>query len=209
MRESQGGGIEPADWLAVDVRSGPGRSLKAPLFAALGIKRGQRPRVLDGTAGYGLDTWLIAAAGCQVTAVERSPVVFAALLASWSRARAAEPDIADRIELVEGETAAVLAGRTDIEAVYLDPMFAAERKAAQKKAMKLLREVVGDDADADELFEPAMRAATRRVVVKRARRAPVLGGRAPDLTFEGKGLRFDVYLKKGSGVSGQASEAAP
>ena len=110
------------------------------------------------------------------------------------RAAVDQPDAASRIQLVTYDARQLLAQaieRPDV--VYLDPMYPLGRKTAERKAMKVLRRVVGDDEDAGELFDAAMGAATRRVVVKRPARAAPLGDK-PVHSHEGKGVRYDVYV---------------
>lgn len=190
-----------ADLTQLDTTSPAGRSLKTPVLKAVGInkRRGpDRPSVLDATAGLGEDAWLLAAAGCRVTAVERHPVVHALLTDALDRARAVAPDVAGRITLLPcAQAAAVLrehAGSDRFEAVLIDPMFPAapRRKTTERKPMRVLRWLVGDDGDADDLLGLAMNVATRRVVVKRPKHAPHLAGVEPVAVHTGKGLRFEV-----------------
>ena len=68
-----------------------------------------------------------------------------------------------------------------------------KQKAAVKKDMQAFRGVVGQDTDSDDLLGPALSAARCRVVVKRARKARPLAGRAPSYSITGKSNRFDVY----------------
>jgi 16S rRNA (guanine1516-N2)-methyltransferase len=155
--------------------------------------------VADATAGLLGDAWLLALAGFRVTAFERSPLV--ARLARDGLARAARDPRVDaaalaRLTFVEGDSAAVL-GEQSFDAVLVDPMFPPKRKssALARKDVRLLRAAVGDDPDADRLFAAARRAARIRVAVKRADDSPdIAGASAPDLRFEGRTARFDVYL---------------
>lgn len=186
---------------AIDTTSGPGRSLGQPLLKAVGIKRRNpyRPRVLDATAGLGEDAWVLASVGCVVQAVERNPVIYALLADGLRRTAAIAPDTAGRISLrqTDGVTALqhIASGshedRPDV--VYLDPMFPLGRKTAERKAMRVLRLISGDDTDAGELLAAALTAAARRVVVKRPLRGNPLPGPAPAVSHKGKSLRFDVY----------------
>ncbi|MEX0655392.1 MAG: class I SAM-dependent methyltransferase [Phycisphaeraceae bacterium] len=186
----------------LDTRTGPGRSLKQPLLKAAGLRKGEpRPSVLDATAGLGEDAWLLASAGCTVMAVERSAVVAALLRDAIVRAAAREPEAAGRLRVVHGESAAVLremaAGdRPDV--VYVDPMFPIGRKAAERKPMRIVRWLVGDDADAAALLAAALATAKRRVVVKRPSKAAMLGGREPTHSHHGKSVRYDVYAIGGA-----------
>jgi 16S rRNA (guanine1516-N2)-methyltransferase len=81
------------------------------------------------------------------------------------------------------------------DCIYLDPMFPQKRKqsAATRKSMAILRDILGDDLDRQALFDAAMQAARRRVVVKSPEYAEPLGGK-PHESYQGKLLRYDVYL---------------
>lgn len=194
---AKGRGVR-ADLVSLDISSAAGRSLQTPLLRSVGIRKGDanRPWVLDATAGLGEDTWLLAAAGCRVTAVERHPTIHALLADALRLAGQANPEVADRIELLPSRPSVeVLSGwqgdRPDV--VLLDPMFPGTRKTMERKPMRVLRWLVGDDEDADALIEPSLALARRRVVVKRPRKAPFLANRAPVSQRQGKGFRFDVY----------------
>lgn len=170
---------------------GRGRQL---LARALG--RGGR-RVIDATAGLGADTILLAAYGCQVTAIERQPVVVALLRDGIERAIAAKLLPPEAITVVcddARERLKELAPAHD--AIFLDPMFPPKRKksAAVRKEMRILRALVGDDADATALVAAA-RAASPRVIVKRPVHAPPLAA-GPSASYAGKLVRYDVYTKR-------------
>lgn len=171
---------------------------------AVGLKPGVRPRVADVTAGLGRDAFVLATLGCDVTLVERSPVI-AMLLASGLAEAAKDPElkpIVERMHLVHGDGRQWLLaqqGREDApQVVYLDPMFPHSRKSAEvKKEMRLFRQLIGEDADQGELLKAALATAQNRVVVKRPRKAPAIEGPAPGLELTGKSGRFDIYpLKK-------------
>lgn len=196
------------DLTGIDTTSGPGRSLKNPLLRAAGVRKGQthRPTVFDATAGFGEDTWLLAAAGCEVIACERHPVLFALLRDALGRAAAQCPDIVKRITPVHADSLTRLAGgwpEGPPQVVCLDPMFPAARKAAQGKAMRLARLLTRDDAagdatEADEdaaLLDAALRSGAKRIVVKRPAKAPPIAADAvkPVAAHTGRGVRFDVY----------------
>jgi len=205
--------------IRVDFAAGPlarrrltGVSRKQPIARAIGIRAGHT-NVLDATAGWGRDTFLLACLGCTVVAIERSAVLAALLADALDRARGAGDarltDILDRITLVQadardvlagwvsnrdGERSAILSMRPDV--IYLDPMYAHERKSALSKVeIRVCRMLVGDDPDANELFVLARRCAPSRVVVKRHRHAPPLAP-DPDMSFEGTNTRYDVYLTR-------------
>lgn len=187
------------DLTTIDTTSGPGRSLQNPLFKAIGIRKGdaQRPAVFDGTAGFGEDAWLLAAAGCEVTACERNPVLFALLRDALQRAAVTQPDMTRRITLHRADAKAWLEKpgiRDPKSVIYLDPMFRVTRKTAPRKPMRLAEWLLADTPnDAGALLAAALRTSARRVVVKRPRKAPPLTGADPITGHLGKALRFDVY----------------
>ena len=168
---------------------------------AVGLKSGLTPSVLDGTAGLGRDAFVLASLGCKVTMLERSPVV-AALLEDGLKRAALDTDIGDwittRLSLVFASSIADLEQlNISPEVVYLDPMYPHKKKSALvKKEMRVFQSLVGADLDADSLFEPAMRVATKRVVVKRPDYADYIANTEPSMAIETKNNRFDVYVKK-------------
>ncbi len=169
----------------------PNLSRRQPLARAIG-RRAQT--VIDATAGFGRDAFLLAHMNYVVIAIERSAVVYALLRDALRRA----PDVdrvTGRFTLVLGDARVVLPAlsvRPDV--IYLDPMFPPKRKpsAAARKEVRLLRALAGDDRDAGELFTVARRLARQRVVVKRPDHAPPLFPN-PTASFAGKLVRYDMY----------------
>ncbi|WP_018691540.1 class I SAM-dependent methyltransferase [Algicola sagamiensis] len=169
---------------------------------AIGLNKGVTPSVLDGTAGLGRDAFVLAALGCQVTLVERHPVVTALLEDGLKRAYA-DPEIGpwmqERMILQHWNSLDILQGQiSPPDVVYLDPMYPEKKKSALvKKEMRLFHELVGSDSDADGLLMIAKTLATKRIVVKRPSYAEPLDGQDPTLTFPMKKNRFDVYVLAG------------
>ncbi|MFA9479195.1 class I SAM-dependent methyltransferase [Phycisphaerales bacterium AB-hyl4] len=187
------------DLTQLDTRSGPGRALRQPLLKAVGLRKGEpRPTVFDATAGFGEDAWLLASMGCHVTAAERSPVVAALLRDALRRAAEREPTTASLLRVIVGDSITLLrdwpSETPRPSTVYLDPMFPTGRKTAERKPMRVLRQLIGDDVDSAALLTAAIETADRRVVVKRPSRAPTVAGREPTHVQRGKSVRYDVYI---------------
>lgn len=168
-------------------------SKKQPLGRAIG----RRTRtVVDATAGWGEDARRLCAMGYDVTVVERSPVM-AALLRNAADRAPRSPRAGFPLEVVERDAIDYLAENPEAwDCVYLDPMFPPKRRASTlpRRPLRLLRELVGDDPDTERLYDSAMRAAVKRVVVKRPDHgAPTFG--PPSETVKGKLVCYDVYLK--------------
>lgn len=166
---------------------------------AVGLKAGANPLVVDATAGLGRDAFVLASLGCQVTMLERHPVV-AALLADGLQRAQQDAEIGewmrDRMLLRAGSALKNLQqlGFTP-DVVYLDPMFPHRQKSALvKKEMRVFQSLVGPDLDADALLPAALAVAGKRVVVKRPDYAGYLNDKTPSMSIETKSNRFDVYV---------------
>lgn len=175
-------------------RQAPGKEL---LVKAVGGTGAAGQSVLDATAGLGRDAILLATAGFMVTLVERSVVVASLLRDALSRAACSDDwslrKAASRMDFHEGDAIEWMRNH-QVDVVYLDPMFPPRRKSARvRKEMHLLGKLLADDGTGDGLLEPALEAATRRVVVKRPRLAPCLADCEPDWQITGRSGRFDVY----------------
>lgn len=185
------------DLTTLDLRIGSGGlSRRQPIAKAFGTNV---RTIVDATAGTGQDAVLLAALGYHVLAIERSVVLHAMLEDALSRALGDETFSAAvdrRLAIRFGDARTVLPTiDPPPDAVYIDPMFPPKRRASAlpRKEIQLLRKLVGDDHDADELFAAAMDVSRQRVVVKRPHHAPPLGNRPP-LHFAGKLVRYDVHF---------------
>ncbi len=178
------------------MRSGAHASSRQPLVRAFGK---DVETIIDATAGWGRDAFMLASFGFRVTAIERSPIVAALLEDGIARARR-DPAISrlidDRLTITAGNSIELLQQQpAPPDAVYLDPMYPPKKKqsARSRKSIELLRMLVGNDDDAAELFEAAMRSSHQRVIVKRADDAPQLAPH-PAGVHAGNTVRYDVYV---------------
>ncbi len=178
-------------------RRGGGR--KQTLARAAGLRQGHTPHVIDATGGLGRDAFVLASLGCEVTLLERQPVIAALLEDGLKRARAADGragEAARRITLIHADAIIWLASRSApvAEVIYLDPMYPPRSKSALPgREMRVLHLLAGADEDIPALLEAALAAAGRRVVLKRPRLAPQAVGPAPETSLTGKSTRFDLY----------------
>jgi len=193
-RHHPGYGPVFVDWLAAAVARRIAAGRRQLLARAAGLHQRSGLRILDATAGMGRDGFTLAALGAHVTLAERNPTV-AALLADGRRRALADPAAAaaaQRLEIVAGDARDLV--EADWDAILLDPMYPAQGKAAlSKKELQVLRELAGDDADAADVLEAALRSRAARVAVKRPLQAPLLGGRVPAFQLKGTQARFDIY----------------
>jgi 16S rRNA (guanine1516-N2)-methyltransferase len=178
------------------LRFGGGRGQALP--KAAGFTGGNTPSVVDATAGLGRDAFLLASLGARVTLLERSPEVHALLRNGLARARAAGPRVSAivaRMTLLHGDAKDLLHG-LQADVVIVDPMHPLRKKTALvKKEMRLLRQLVGSDADALELMQAALASARKRVVLKWPLHASDLAGLSkPSHQIIGRTVRYDVFM---------------
>ncbi len=189
--------------LTVEIEHRPGEqhSWPMPKKGAFAQALGRRTQtIVDATAGWGQDALAMFRMGYEVSCIERSPVVAALLQDGLDRLA--------RLDWVQRLGLSVPTLQTDNainmlqslaftpDCIYLDPIFPPKRKqsALTKKPLRILRELVGDDDDKEQLFAAALQYCGKRVVVKSPDYAEPLGGK-PSASFQSKLIRYDVYLK--------------
>lgn len=187
-------------FVEIDPRPGEQRSYPAPKQGALAQALGKTKTIVDATTGWGQDSLFMFRMGYQLQCIERSPVM--AVLLQDAFCRLAQIDWVQALnlpvpQLLQGNAIELLAHlKVQPDCIYLDPMFPPKRKksALAKKSIQILQALVGHDDDKESLFASAMQAAEKRVVVKSPDYAEPLGGK-PQQSFQGKLVRYDVYLK--------------
>jgi 16S rRNA (guanine1516-N2)-methyltransferase len=170
------------------------------LAKAIGLGTLKSPRVLDLTAGLGQDAFVMACLGCDVQMIERSPIIGALVEDALARAEVDTSFATLKLKLRVADSheyLQMLTADNYPDVIYLDPMFPTRTKSALvKKEMRVLRVVVGEDVDSENLLTLSRKIAKKRVVVKRPRLAPHLNNQTPDVIYRGESSRFDVYLHK-------------
>jgi 16S rRNA (guanine1516-N2)-methyltransferase len=166
---------------------------------AVGIKKGHRPNIVDATAGWARDAFVLATLGCRVHMIERSEIIAKLLKDCLRRAEQDEKIgtlVKDNLSLTCGDSRhELLHTPFEPDVIYLDPMFPHKEKSALvKKDMRILQAVVGQDTDADTLLKISIAIAKKRVVVKRPAYAGFLADIKPHTSIQTKKHRFDIYL---------------
>jgi 16S rRNA (guanine1516-N2)-methyltransferase len=171
------------------------------LAKAIGLKKGATPTVIDATAGYGRDAYVLSTLGCQVTLIERNPILAILLEDAIDRAQgdSETEDIANRMQLVHHSSInyfAQLSSDHYPDVIYIDPMYPSRQKTALvKKEMQLLHQLIGPDTDSSELLVTARAIAQKRVVIKRPTSAAPIDQQKPNAAIESKSTRYDIYIK--------------
>lgn len=153
---------------------------------------------VDGTAGLGEDSLLLAAAGFHVTMFEKNPVIFQLLADALERA-VSVPELTEavgRMKLVHGDSVEGMKGLdTPPDVILLDPMFPARQKnALVKKKLQIIQKLEQPCFNEVELMRAAVEAGPKKLIVKRPPKGPYLAGIRPDFSMEGKAVRFDCIV---------------
>jgi len=169
---------------------------KELLARAIGFHPRENPNIIDATAGLGLDSFILASLGFEITLLERSPIMHALLSDALYRAKTCiqVAPIIKRMHLINADAREWLQNKS-CDIILLDPMFPERKKSSLvKKEMVIMQDLLGKDEDSNSLFQLALTCATHRVVVKRPRLAANIADFAPNFSHIGKSNRFDVYL---------------
>jgi len=187
-------------------------SLKSEMIARA-CQLGEKPTLIDATAGLGHDSLLMAHLGANVRLIERHPILF--VLLEYAKVQAERDPFLQatmqRIQLIHADSNCYLSELAQkgeyLDVVYLDPMFpqrdqnqqAIKKQAQVKKQMQLLHMLLPEDGEmdlGDQLLDLAKKIA-KRVIVKRPRHAVYLAEQHPDHQWLGDACRFDAYFPKG------------
>jgi 16S rRNA (guanine1516-N2)-methyltransferase len=174
-------------------------TIKQPLAKAAGIRSGERPSILDATAGLGSDSFVLACLGSTVHMIERSPVLHALLADGMERAAQhpkTKPIMEKHMKLFMDDSVSYLQSTlVNYDTIYLDPMYPHRTKSAlNNQSMRIIRGLVGDDMDSSTLLKIARKNAGKRVAVKRPKGAPHLTTTPPSFVIKTKNSRYDIYL---------------
>lgn len=163
-----------------------------PLAKALGA--GDKGlKVLDLSAGLGVDAIFLNQMGFQVTALERNPIVFMALKIASDFYNI---ETQNKIEFIHADALSFTKtlGQSQVfDLGYFDPMFPEKKKSAlPKQEMVLFKNLVGQDLDAEALVQfVCENHFFKRFVVKRPLAAASFG--RPQGSIKGKIIRYDIY----------------
>ena len=171
------------------------------LIKACSNKQRSIKKVLDLTAGWGIDSFTLAWHGRQVTLLEQNELLHA--IVSYSLARLAADSqgaaVAARIsiELTNANSyLQSLSTNHEYDCIYLDPMFPRHKSGAKPAKEMQILQALTTNVEIELCFELALQTARRRVVVKRPLKATRLSSLKPDLVYREKTIRFDVYLTR-------------
>ncbi|MBC6415982.1 MAG: class I SAM-dependent methyltransferase [Bdellovibrionales bacterium] len=166
---------------------------KQALVKAIGFKN-QSLSVLDITAGWAKDSFLISQLGCKVRAIESHPFVFHFVKSQLElEFKGSFP-----FELILGDSLNYLKSLKEDsypDVIFIDPMFQGRKKSLSQKSLRILKEFVGETQNKQTLFNHALLKAQKRVVVKRHKLDKPLSQNFIS-SFKGHSICYDVFQAK-------------
>ncbi len=183
-------------------------SKNQPLAKAVGVKSGKRLRVLDVTAGWGKDAFLLASLSCDVIAIESHPLVFIFLKAALSKRDLKTPKSLQFILDNSLNYLKNMKSEEKPEVIYMDPMFASDKKSLSHKPLRVLKTLVGESNQSETfqsetfqsetfqsetLFKQALGKSLNRIVVKRHKHQKSMPFAPLMCTFSGRSVCYDVF----------------
>lgn len=160
-------------------------------------------KIIDATAGWGKDAWLLAYRGYHVVMIEQSPYLYILLDQAIKNAQN-HPQIgkiANNLAVYFGDSYQFLKNtELDYSAIYLDPMYPVRKKSAKvKMAMQILPKIINQtnpkilNSDAGEILLGDVLQLGKKIIVKRPKTADFLV-KKPDYFISSSNTRYDVYL---------------
>lgn len=145
--------------------------------------------ILDLTAGFGGDGFILSQHGFAVTLLERNPIIYTLLADGLTRARSLGISVP---ELIYADAMTYLNEQAAYDVLYLDPMRSPGKQAASKKGIAVIQSLVNDN-NTNMLLAKALQAKPRKVVLKLASKheGQVI---APNYQLSGKNTTFNIYL---------------
>ena len=171
------------------------RGFQELIAKSLGLSS-KKNRILDLSAGLGIDSVFLSQLGAKVTAIERHPAIH--FLLYQAKELSKRMDLAE-LQFICADSKQFLLSSdigSQFDAIYFDPMYPDKKKTAlPRKEMVIFRNLVGDDTDSDEVFKIALEKNPGRLVVKRPVHADYIANEKPIHSFTGKTVRFDLYSR--------------
>lgn len=161
------------------------------LLKAFNDKQKSIKTILDVTAGWCRDSFILAQNNYHVAAIEQSELIY--YLSYFSLKKYLKQHQLN-LELHHANAFNHLQQLNILpDAIYLDPMFPSSKQQAKNKKEIQLLQAVTSNVDIEQLFDLSLKKATQRVVVKRPLHSDFLNHLKPNFQFKGKTIRFDIY----------------
>ena len=167
------------------------------LIKACNNKKNEIKTIIDLTAGWGKDSFVLATHCQQVVMLEQHPLVSHTLdYLLKTGSSNSEEERFNRLSVKHANSFEYLSNMENLlaDCLYMDPMFPDHKSGAKPSKDLQILQLLTDNQDIEALFELALTRAKYRVVVKRPLHAPTINSKKPDITYKEKTIRFDIYL---------------
>ncbi len=171
------------------------------LIKACSNRKNSIMNVVDLTAGWGKDSYLLACQGRKILMLEYHPLVYHCLsyLLTTAKQESTQQAIHQlSLQHMDSHSFLMQESLHHVDCFYLDPMFPAHKSNARPgKDLQMLQQLTHNQS-IEQVFQLALTKQAQRVVVKRPLHAPFLDELKPDISYKEKTIRFDVYLGQSS-----------
>ena len=169
-------------------------STRQCLWRALQLKSQTRPYVVDCTAGFGEDSFILSILGARVVSLEQNGLVAALLNTLVTMLKHQQPSLQWQVHHSQSEQW-LRHSTDDYTHVYVDPFFHKKSNAKPKNPIQWLQNLCHEQQPCPEkLLQSAQQLPVQSIIVKRAKSAGFLGGIKPDRgSILQKASRFDCY----------------
>ncbi|MBH44590.1 MAG: hypothetical protein CMD88_03960 [Gammaproteobacteria bacterium] len=154
--------------------------------------------ILDCTAGFGKDSFILSSMGHCVTMIEKNPIVSILLNNALKRFNNTSKFSDDgRLLLFHGDSLDYLYNTDQVfDYAYIDFMFDSSKKTLSSKNLETLKILTEDYNKKKELINLAIHKVRNRVVIKNHIKNDPIYNQKSDYTIYTKLLRYDIYLRK-------------
>ena len=154
-------------------------------------------KILDCTAGFGRDGFILARYGFGVTMIEKNPIAIL-LLRNGIRKLTQKFKINERLKLLYGDSYEYLRLNNELyDYIYIDFMFNKFKNSSlSSKNDEALKLITNDRENRVRLLDIAKNKCKYRVVVKNHKHLPSIDNINPDYQVKTKLLRYDIFLAK-------------
>ena len=149
----------------------------------------EKSKILDITAGWGYDSYLLALKGHNVLGLEKHKLVF--LFLDFFQKNS---DTSLHLKFLLTDSFLHLEQLEDKpDVIYMDPMFGINQKGKSAKPLHILQTLTDTKLqDPQKLFELACKKSKKKVVVKRHQKEQPFSGHKLH-SFSGRAICFDVF----------------
>ena len=154
-------------------------------------------KILDCTAGFGRDGFILARYGFSVTMIEKNPITIL-LLRNGIRKLTQKFKINERLKLLYGDSYEYLRLSNELyDYIYIDFMFNKFKNSSlSSKNDEALKLITNDRENRVRLLDIAKNKCKYRVVEKNHKHLPSIDNINPDYQVKTKLLRYDIFLAK-------------